>query len=205
MNDTAGQTPPTIFTIGHSSQPIEAFVELLRANKIDVLADARSSPYSKYAPQFNAESVKAAAVAAGIKYVFMGHELGGKPAGSEFYDAAGYVLYSRLAQSPPFLAGITRVLNGIRTCRTAILCSEENPAECHRRLLVGRVLAERGVNVLHIRHDGSIQSEADILREEKAAKPNSGQLALFDIEDKPEWKSTRSVSPAKQPPNSSEP
>ena len=205
MNDAAGQTQPTIFTIGHSNQPIEAFIELLRANSVEVVADVRSSPYSQYATQFNAEQVKAAIIAAGIKYVFMGHELGGKPAGSEFYDGAGYVLYWRLAQSPAFLAGIARLLKGIRNYRTAIMCSEENPAECHRRLLIGRVLAERGVTVLHVRHDGAAQSEADIVREEEAAKPNSGQLSLFEIEDKPEWKSTRSVSPAKQPPNSSEP
>ena len=204
MPDCPAGEHPTVCTIGHSSQPIDAFIELLKIHGIRAVADVRSSPYSQYAPQFNAEPVKAAITAAGIRYAFLGHEIGGRPTGPEFYDDAGYVLYWRLAQSAPFLHGIERLLNGIRRYRTAVMCSEENPIECHRRLLIGRVLAGRGVQVLHIRHDGRIQTEDDVAGEEKAAKRDSGQLSLFEVEVTPEWKSTRSVLHAKQQPNSSE-
>jgi len=204
MPDRTAAQKPTACTVGHSSQPIEAFIALLKAHEIEAVADARSSPYSQYAPQFNAEPVKAAVTAAGIRYAFLGHEIGGRPNGQEFYDDAGYVLYWRLAQSAAFLHGIERLLNGIRRYRTAVMCSEENPAECHRRLLIGRVLAERGVQVFHIRHDGRVQTEDDVSREEKAARRDSGQLSLFDVEATPEWKSARSVLHAKQQPSSSE-
>ena len=94
----------------------------------------------------------------------MGRELGGRPAGAEFYDQEGHVLYSRVAESSLFLEGLERLQEGLREFRLALLCSEENPAACHRRLLVGRVLAERGVAIDHIRGDGRLQSEAELIR-----------------------------------------
>jgi uncharacterized protein (DUF488 family) len=98
--------------------------------------------------------------------LFLGKELGGRPESSEFYDAEGFVLYSRIAESPLFLEGIERLITGITTYRVALMCGEENPANCHRRLLVGRVLAKRGVSVRHIRGDGTVQDEDELAQEE---------------------------------------
>ncbi len=67
----------------------------------------------------------------------------------------GHVLYGRLAASPAFQEGIDRVLARAQTQRIALLCSEEDPSRCHRHLLIGRVLRERGVAVSHIRGDGA--------------------------------------------------
>jgi len=155
----------TIFTIGHSNLDLEAFIKLLKDNDIEVLVDVRSNPYSRFASQFNKVSIQKTIQANGMKYLFLGKELGGKPEGTDFYDSDGYVLYSRIADSPLFAEGIERLIKGIKKYRVAIMCSEENPINCHRRLLVGRVLSDKGIQVLHIRGDGRIQSEDDIIQE----------------------------------------
>ena len=152
----------TIFTVGHSNHELEKFIDLLRPHRIDVLVDIRSNPFSRFAPQFNKKGIEKAVKANGMKYLFLGRELGGRPHGSEFYDADGFVLYDRLAESPLFLEGIQRLVKGIKTYRVALMCSEENPANCHRHLLVGRILAGRGVNVQHVRKDGKVQAEVEL-------------------------------------------
>ena len=136
-----------------------------------------------------------------IAYVFLGSELGGRPASTQFYDSDGRVLYEKLAESSQFRKGIAQLLEQMQEKRVALLCSEENPANCHRRLLVGRVLAEQGVDVYHIRGDSRVQSEDELAAEEQA---DLGQGNLFEFRPIPEWKSIQSVSPKRQPPSSSE-
>jgi len=188
VNDDAPR--PRIYTVGHSNRTLDEFIALLTRHEIEVLVDVRSQPYSRYTPQFNGASLKETAPAASVKYLFLGKELGGRPEGPQFYDADGRVRYNLVAESPLFLSGI----------RVAILCAEEDPTGCHRRLLVGRVLAERGVPVLHIRGDGQVQSEEQV---QEAA--HDGQLSLFDAQEVREWKSIRSVLPKEPRPASSEP
>ncbi len=186
----------TVYTVGHSNVSQEVFVTLLKSHDIEVLVDVRSAPYSKYVPHFNADVLKPAVNRAGIKYLYLGRELGGRPRERQFYDAAGHVRYDRIAESPEFRGGIERLLRGAREHRVALLCNEENPAECHRRLLVGRVLVEKGVRVLHIRGDGRVEPEEVLAAAERQAEPNQQEFA-FAAREKPEWKSTRSVSQAR--------
>ena len=199
MNDNELQEKLTIFTVGHSNHSLEVFINLLKSHKIDVLVDVRSKPFSRFSPQFNKEGLEKTVRAGGIKYLFLGKELGGRPQGSEFHDNYGFVLYSRIAESPLFLEGIDRLIRGIKTYRVAVMCSEENPANCHRRLLVGRVLAKRGVSVRHIRGDGTIQDEDELAWEEYRSTGEQAQVSLFESnEEVPEWKSTQSVLPRKK-------
>jgi hypothetical protein len=106
----------------------------------------------------------------------------------DFYDAKGHVLYSAVAKSDRFASGLERLLTGAATYRVAILCSEENPEYCHRRLLVGRVLADRGITVHHIRGDGSVVSEEDL----SPLPEDTAQGALFG-QEATAWKSAGSV------------
>ena len=194
---TSSSTRPTLYSIGHSNHSEEKFLELLRQHAIEVLVDVRSQPFSRYSPQFNDSNLKRALEAAGIRYVFLGDQLGGRPEGEEFLDDQGHALYHRMAESPVFLAGIERLQRDAGEHRLAIMCSEEDPAVCHRHLLVTRVLSGRGVNVLHIRADGRLETEEQIAPQEK-------QGVLFaELEDE-SWKSLRSVLPKHRPPSSSE-
>jgi uncharacterized protein (DUF488 family) len=193
---------PQIFSIGHSNQPVEDFLDLLRQHSIEVLVDIRSYPYSKFATQFDGPELKTAVTRGGLKYLYLGKQLGGRPADPDLYDEQGRVEYGRVAETPLFQEGIARLLKGIESYRVAFMCTEEDPTYCHRHLLVSRVLAERGVEVSHIRGDGQVQSEA-ALKSQPAEE--TAQLSLFPGEEYTEWKSIRPVSPRKPPPSSSKP
>ena len=144
----------TIWTIGHSTHPIESFLELLEAHGITAIADVRSVPYSRYQPQFNRESLQLALRGRGVGYVFLGGELGARPADPACHED-GRVCWSRLKRTPAFGGGIERVLRGSESCRIALMCAEGSPIECHRGILVARELHERGVVLLHVLPDGS--------------------------------------------------
>jgi uncharacterized protein (DUF488 family) len=185
-----------VLTIGHSNHTVEHFLGLLKAHAVQVVVDARSQPYSKYATQFDHEALKLALQDAGIRYVYLGRELGGRPEGDEFYDDEGHVLYDRVAATSLFLEGLSRLERGIREYTVAMLCAEENPAACHRRLLVGRVLIDRGIQVEHIRGDGRIQTEEEVAAQ---TDPDRDQLSLFGKAEAEPWKSIPSVLRKKRP------
>lgn len=192
-----------LFSIGHSNHPLDVFLGLLRRHEIQVLVDVRTQPYSKYTPHFDKRALEASVPQGGMKYLYLGQELGGRPSGEDLYDIEGRVLYSRVAQTPAFLAGIQRLEDGMKRYRVALLCSEEDPAGCHRHLLIGRVLAPRGIEVTHIRADGSVQTEAELEQADQTPE-NKLQMRLFELGEAQPWKSTRSVSPRRRPPSSSE-
>lgn len=192
----------TVYTIGHSAHAVEKLAELLRHHRIQVVVDTRSAPYSRFAPQFDRELLQRSLSASGMRYLFLGGELGGRPKSPDYYDAQGHVLYGRMTSDRAFGEAIERLERGIAEFRVALLCGEEDPAHCHRRLLVGRVLAERGHELLHIRGDGRVQSDAEIAAESGKPLANE-QPALFAELDEDQWRSTASVSPRKAPANSS--
>jgi uncharacterized protein (DUF488 family) len=169
------RTAGTIWTLGHSTHELPVLLDLLRGPGIEVVADIRSQPFSRWNPQFNRERLRAALGEAGLRYVFLGAELGGRPPEAEFYDSAGHVRYGAVARTERFASGLRRLLDEAAECQVAILCSEENPARCHRRLLVGRVLAGQGVDVVHIRGDGSVVPDQQL----GSYPPDVSQDSLF--------------------------
>ena len=152
----------TIWTVGHSRHELPGLLAVLRGPGVELVADIRSQPFSRYNPQFNRERFGPALAEAGLGYLFLGAELGGRPPEPEFYDGAGHVRYGALARTERFNAGLRQLLAESARQRVAILCSEEDPRRCHRRLLVTRVLTARGIPVRHIRGDGSVVREEDL-------------------------------------------
>jgi len=192
----------SFFTLGHSNHDIEAWLVLVRKHGVEVVVDTRSSPYSKYVPQFDRELMQRSLEQSGIRYLFLGAELGGRPANPDYYDGKGRVLYSRLCDDERFKAAIARLETGMERFRVALVCGEEDPGHCHRRLLIGRVLTEHGHTMLHIRGDGRLESDEAVAAE--AGKPLiDTQPALFAELDEDQWRSTASVLPKKAPASSS--
>jgi uncharacterized protein (DUF488 family) len=170
----------TLYTVGHSNQSMEHFVQLLSQYQIRVLVDVRSAPYSKYASQFDKHALQASLTALEVRYCYLGRELGGRPDSADFYDGVGNVLYDKLAESQIFLTGIAVLKNEVVQQTVAVMCSEEDPGKCHRHLLISRVLSRQEFTVLHIRGDGSLISETDLEAYEQSAR----QPSLFgDTED----------------------
>jgi uncharacterized protein (DUF488 family) len=187
------QGEPTIWTLGHSNHSWEAFQALLAGERIETLIDVRSSPYSRFAPQFNREALAAALSDAGIAYSFQGSALGGRPESPEHYDAEGHALYGPMSERPQFRAAIASLLAGAAGQRLALLCACGRPADCHRRLLVGRVLTEHGAILRHVLPDGSTETESEV-----KLPGDEDQASLFGG-SAPAWRSTQSVSRSQRP------
>ena len=151
-----------IYTIGHSTHPVDKFLELLVLNQIDALCDVRSSPYSKFNPQFNRETIQAELKKNGIAYVYLGNELGPRSDDPECYEN-GKVQYDRLAKTDLFQEGIKRVIDGMKSYRIALMCAEKDPIMCHRTILVSRALEAEGIRVSHILEDGSLENNREAI------------------------------------------
>jgi len=185
-----------IFTIGHSNQSSQTFLKLLADNLIQILVDVRSNPHSRFASQFDITTLKKALANTGIKYLYMGNALGGKPSDPSMYDKEGHALYHLMAQSPPFLKAVQKLLKGSESFRIALLCTEEDPSECHRYLLVGRVVEQNGVRILHIRADGRVQTDEQLEKVNVQRPTASSQLAMFSERRGVSWRSAKSIRSA---------
>lgn len=151
-----------LYTIGHSTHPIADFIALLRRHAIEVVCDVRSSPYSRYNPQYNRENLIPELKSAEVKYVFLGKELGPRSDQPSCY-VNGKVSYRRLAKTPAFAQGLNRLREGMRQYRVALLCAEKDPMTCHRTILVCREMRE-DADIRHILEDGEIELQADLER-----------------------------------------
>ena len=122
---------------------------------MNAIADIRSSPFSRHTPHFSQRELKQWLKDEGIAYVFLGKELGGRPTSSTLYRN-GIADYDAMAKTSEFATGIERLTKGTNDHRIAMMCSEHDPLDCHRCLLVARHLAEKGVKVGHILSTGQI-------------------------------------------------
>lgn len=151
-----------VLTVGHSNHPIDRFFDLVASHGVDALVDVRTSPFSRYAPQFNRDALAASARGRGLAYVFLGRELGGRPSDPRLLDANGVADYCGMARTAEFADGIARVLQGVaKGYRIALTCSERCPTECHRCLLVARRISAEGVATAHILFDGRREEQAE--------------------------------------------
>jgi uncharacterized protein (DUF488 family) len=171
-----------IYTIGHSNHPIDRFIALLQQHGIDAVADVRSTPYSRFNPQFRKERLDTALADAGIRYVFLGDELGARSKDPACYDEKGRVSYARLAATDLFRGGIERLLTGMRNHRIALMCAEREPLDCHRTILVARELERAGVPITHILADGSLEPHRHAM-ERLASNLKLAETDLFRTAD----------------------
>ncbi len=172
----------SILTIGHSNHPFERFLELLVQHGVEAVADVRSSPYSRFNPQYNQEELKRQLTANSIAYVFLGKELGARRNEPECY-VDGKVIYDKVAKSAVFQSGIERLIHGAGKYKIAMMCSEKDPLTCHRTILIARQLASAFKNINHILEDGSIETnqeaESRLLRE---CKLQNQDFLITDVE-----------------------
>lgn len=152
---------PEVLTIGHSTQSYDQFLRRLRDASVTAIADVRSAPFSRHFPHFNRDVLKEELRMDRIAYAFLGDELGGRPKEKQFF-CDGVADYERMSQSELFLKGIERIVDGAKNFRIALMCSEHDPLDCHRCLLVGRALKERGLSVSHILGSGRVVSHSII-------------------------------------------
>ncbi|MGE3529626.1 MAG: DUF488 family protein [Methyloceanibacter sp.] len=149
-----------ILTIGHSRHSWERFAALLEGAGVEIIADIRTAPRSRFSPHFNKEAMAASLAAQNIAYVFLGKELGGRPRSAGLYTD-GVADYEKMAAAPDFRRGLEQLMETAARGTAAVMCSEADPLDCHRCLLVGRALAEEAADVRHILASGAVMTQGE--------------------------------------------
>ena len=181
----------TVFTIGHSNQPAGSFDDLLIKQGIERLVDVRSKPRSRFG-QFNRRALERRLPDLGISYLYLGDLLGGHPEEDEFY-VNGRVVYERIASTREFRRGIKRVIQEGEKNRIVLMCAEEDPAECHRHPLLALALIESGVQVLHLRRNGTTHDASATIEQANAQLP-----LLEPVGEDLTWQSPKRIRPRSQ-------
>ncbi|MCG8883985.1 DUF488 domain-containing protein [Tenacibaculum finnmarkense] len=149
-----------IFTIGHSNHMIDNFYKLLDSNDINCIIDVRSTPASKYNPQYNQEPLKNYLKIKGIAYMHFKNEFGARQESSNVLNENGQVDFELFRKTKNFKTGIERVNLGLsKGYRIALMCSESNPLECHRFSMISVYLAKMDFKISHILKDNTIISQ----------------------------------------------
>jgi uncharacterized protein (DUF488 family) len=170
-------TGSDILTLGHSNHSWERFLEILRRHAVTLVVDVRSLPRSRFNPYFNGSNLERSLGVAGIGYLFLGRELGGRPSDPSCYEE-GRVSYAKLAGTTSFRDGLARLLSLRTGRRIACLCAERDPLDCHRCLLLAPELVKEGVEVGHILGDGRLESHAAAM-ERLLRAAGAAQSSLF--------------------------
>lgn len=171
-----------LYTIGHSTIPQTHFLELLQQYQVQYVLDVRSTPYSKYAIQYNREEVEAFLKKNNIKYFHMGKFFGARQENPKYYHPEGYLDFELFRESDVFKAGVENVIKGLKNNNIALMCTEKDPIDCHRAIMVARGFELEGIDVKHILHDFSFISQ-DELNERLLDKyfPDRNQLTIFSL------------------------
>lgn len=174
---------PELYTIGHSLHSIDQFIKLINSHDINCIIDVRSTPYSRFSPQFNTNELKKFLNINYKYYIFMGEEFGARRSESSLYDINGLLDFEKVTKSNLFQAGVKRVKSGLnKGYKIAFMCTEKDPLDCHRSILVGRAFSDEKFEVSNIHDDGSIESQTDL--EERLLElyfPDRNQTSIFDI------------------------
>lgn len=173
-----------VLSIGHSQHKPEYFIKMLKHHNVNYVLDVRSVPYSQFASDYNRENIKELLSKYNINYSYMGDFFGARPTDRSLYSKDGYLDFKKVRHSVPFIKGYNNVLKGIKQGnRIAFMCTEKDPIDCHRAIMVTKAFSDSGVRVEHILPDNSIQTQKDLdLRLLNKYYPERWQLSLFSPE-----------------------
>lgn len=164
-----------IYTIGYGSRDINEFINLLVEHNVEFLIDVRTNPKGSYNQDFVRINLTEHTKAKGIRYVFMGDLLGGRPPEEECYTE-GKVDYKKVSKQPFYQKGLSRLRTAYeKNLSVAVMCSEQKPESCHRSKLIGESLTEQGMEIVHIDEKGNVISQKDVID-----RITGGQLSLFE-------------------------
>ena len=154
-------TKPIIYTIGHSTHPIDYFLQLLKHHGVNCVVDVRSVPASRFNPQFNKKALASALVANGIEYIHFGEAFGARQTDPLILDNEGRVDFEKVRGTEKFNNGISRLWKGTNDGYSiALMCSEADPLNCHRFVMISPAL--KNFDVWHILKDKSLVSQDDL-------------------------------------------
>ena len=178
---TQNPTAKKCFTIGYGDYPIDIFVYFLTKIGIDTIVDVRSSPYSKFNLYFNRDNLENFLRKNQIEYQYMGDKIGGRYSNPNLLFPDGTVNYRKVQETEKFQEGINIVLSTIFSGKKiALMCAEKEPERCHRFVLISRALQKKGINVIHIRPEITLQTNEALEKQLINADINQNQIHLSD-------------------------
>src|SRR5205823_5099015 len=127
-----GMAKTRLYSIGHSNHDLARLVDLLKSVGVKVVADVSSQPYSQRLPHFNRAELEQGLRYYALGYTFLGRQLGGRPAQRQLYDDDGRADYDRVRRTATFQQGLDLLRQALDEHTVAMLCSEEDPLDCHR-------------------------------------------------------------------------
>jgi uncharacterized protein (DUF488 family) len=152
---------PLVLTIGHSTLPLEEFIEILQAHGVTLVADVRTVPRSRHNPQFNLDTLPGSLAAAGIKYFHLAGLGGLRHARADSINTgwrnASFRGFADYMQTPEFAKNLQELIRLAGEARVALMCAEAVPWRCHRALIADALHA-RGVRIAHIMSRKSSQA-----------------------------------------------
>ena len=152
-----------IFAIGHSNYPYDKLINMIKKYDINCVVDIRETPYSKYNIQYNKEAFNESLRNSGFLYIYMGKEFGAKRTNKDVYTQEGYADFEKVAKEDIFLNGIERLKKGCQMgYRIVLLGAMQEPIRCHRSIMLGKYLNEKGFDVKYIMHEGNLAYQEDI-------------------------------------------
>ncbi len=170
----------TIYTIGYSGFKIDDFVKILKNNKVSVVIDVRSFPYSQFYSDYNKENLSKVLENAKIYYRNYVAEFGARQEERKYYPN-GYLDFEAFSKSEKFLSGFEKIEKSMqKNYIIALMCSEKDPIKCHRAIFVARAFYNAGYKVVHLLPEGKTMSQNEI--EERLLNmffPDRGQINMF--------------------------
>ena len=154
---------------------------MLTGASIEIVVDVRSHPSSHWVSHANPLDLKRILELGGVHYLYLGDMLGGHPNDPSCYNPqTGKADHEVIQGKGSFQQGLSTLLESLRKQRVCIMCAEEDPSFCHRNLLIGEELRRKGIQVLHIRGNGQIQTDEELWKEKAGVGINQLQLPLGD-------------------------
>ncbi len=171
----------TVYSIGYSGFSINDFIDTLHTNKISLVIDVRSTPYSQYFSDYNKDNLEKVLEKSGIYYRNYVLEFGARQEERKYYTHDGYLDFELFAKSPPFLSGFDKLVKSMKQDYTfALMCAEKDPFNCHRTILVARAFYNAGYKVIHLLPNKCKVTQEDIeARLLKKYFPDRNQITLF--------------------------
>ena len=167
-----------LFTIGHSTHPIDYFIELLSHYSVNCVVDVRSVAASRFNPQYNKKALANSLKDHGIVYLHFGEEFGARRSDPDVLDDEGRVDFQKVRDSEKFAKGVDRIFKGAEDGYIiALMCSEADPLSCHRFSMIS--VALKDFEILHILKDKSIITQGEL--EDKLMNQYAGKLPKRDI------------------------
>jgi len=172
---------PVIYTVGHSTHPIEHFIALLNLYSVNCVVDVRSLAASRFNPQYNRRSLNGSLEEHGIKYFHFAESFGARQSDPDLLNDEGQVDFRKMRASDTFEKGVIRLgVLAQQGCVISLMCAESDPLNCHRFSMISPALKD--FEVKHILKDSGILTQSQL--EERLLKSYSRKLAKPDMFNK---------------------